>query len=171
MMVQFMPWVYSKNCWILQVRSILLQRKTLTAHSFGVRVAILLPWLLKNKWQDCFDDPEAEVFLVAVDGVDCQTWEKHDHPTMLFDKKLHSHKFKHAALKYEIARAIYLDHVVWVNGPFRWGKHNLTILCEGQEDNLGSLLEPIPESKFMVADRGYGIGSVEEMKKCIQKKG
>ena len=171
MMAQFMLWVYPKNRRILQVMFHPVGEKNTYGTQLWTWIARIAAMITeKIKWQDRFDDPDAEVFLVTVDGVDCRTWEKRDHPTMPFDKKLHSHKFKHASLKYEIAVAIYSDHIVWVNGPFRGGKHDLTILREGQEDNSGSLLERIPEGKFMITDRGYRTGSVEEMKKIAYKR-
>ena len=171
MMAQFLLWVYPKNCWILQIMFHPVGEKNTYGTQLWMWIGRIAAMITeKIKWQDRFDNPKAEVFLVTVDGINCWTWEKHDHPTMRFNKKLHSHKFKHASLKYEIAVAIYLDHIVWVNGPCRGGKHNLTILWERQEDNSGSLLECIPEGKFMVANRGYKTGNEEEMRKIAFKR-
>ena len=171
MMAQYMLWVYPKNRRILQVVFYPVGEKNTYGANLWAwirRIAAMITE--KIKWIDRFNDPDAEIFLVTVDGVDCRTWEKRDHPTMPFDKKLHSHKFKHAALKYEIAVAIYSDHIVWVNGPFRGGKHDLTILREGEEDTNESLLERIPQGKFMVADRGYRTGSEQELRKIAFKR-
>jgi hypothetical protein len=83
---------------------------------------------------------------------------------------MHSHKFAHAAWKYEIAVAIYSDHIVWVNGPFKGGKHDLTMLREGREDGSGSLLDKAVDGKWIVGDRGHKTSKEEEMEKIAYKR-
>lgn len=164
-------WAYPKNRRIIQVLFHPIGEKDTYGKNLWEwigRICALLP--TKIRWQDRFDDPEAEIFVVTVDGVDCRTHEKRDHPLFPFDKQRHSHKFAGAALKYEIAVAIYSNHIVWVNGPFKGGKHDLTILREGQGDGSGSLLDMIPQGKLLVTDRGYKTGKEDEMRKIAYKR-
>ena len=111
------------------------------------RIQALLPTKINflDHWEE---DDDAEIFIIGVDGTDCKTWER-QHPIFPVDRKQMSHKFQHAALKYEIGVAVFHDKIVWVNGPFPGGRHDLTIF---REDGL---LERMPPDKSMIADRGY----------------
>ena len=171
LIAQHLLWAYPKNRRLIQLMFYPIGEKDTYGTNLWKwvgRISALLP--TKIRWQDRFDDPDAEIFILSLDGVDCRTNEKRDHPLFPFDPQQHSHKYKHAALKYEIALAIYSDHIVWVNGPFKGSKHDLTILREGQEDGSGTLLERIPEGKLMTADRGYKTGRPEEMHKVAFKR-
>lgn len=64
-----------------------------------------------------------EKFTVTVDGTDFPIWEVRT-VNRTIDSKWYSHKFGGPGLRYEIALAIYSDHVVWVNGPFPCGSHS-----------------------------------------------
>lgn len=102
------------------------------------------------------DDPNCEIFIVGVDGTDCKTHER-QHPTFPVDPKQMSHKFKHAGLKYEIGVAIFENKIVWVNGPFPGGRHDMTIFREhGLKDRM-------PEGKMAVLDRGYRTSRKDEV--------
>jgi hypothetical protein len=61
---------------------------------------------LKNKkilWNpQKLNNPHGPIFICLVDGTDYHTWEQ-KHATLPQDHKQMSHKFKHGALKYEIA--------------------------------------------------------------------
>jgi hypothetical protein len=64
---------------------------------------------LKTKkivWDQSYDDPNSQIFIVTVDGTDLKCWEE-KHPTLLHNKYQFSHKFNHGAFKYEIAVDIY----------------------------------------------------------------
>lgn len=98
-------------------------------------------------WDDRLDNPEAEIFVVTVDGTDFRIWEP-KHPAFPMDKSYCSHKYKHAALRYEIAISIHTGKVVWINGPHRGGKSDLTIYREALQKRIRS-------GKLVVADRGY----------------
>ena len=119
------------------------------------RIADLLPSKIDflDHWEE---DEDSEVFIIGVDGTDCKTWER-PHANFPVDPKRMSHKFNHAALKYEIGVAIFHDKIVWVNGPFRGGKHDLTIF---REDGLK---ERMPQGKAMVGDRGYRTSKPDEV--------
>ena len=121
------------------------------------KMQALLPTKIKflDRWDD-EDDPHCELFIIGIDGTDCKTNER-QHETFPMDRQLMSHKFKHAAVKYEIGVAIYEDKIVWVNGPFRGGKHDLTIF---REDGLK---DRMPEGKMAVLDRGYKTSKPDEV--------
>jgi hypothetical protein len=121
------------------------------------KVQALLP--TKIKFLDRFDqpnNPDCETFIIGVDGTDCRTWEK-KHDIFPMDRQLYSQKFSHAALKYEIGVAIFEDKIVWVNGPFPGGRHDLTIF---REDGLK---ERMPDNKIAVLDRGYRSSKADEV--------
>ena len=78
-------------------------------------------------WPEAYyNDPDSPIYIVTVDGVDYRTWER-KHPTYSKDTKSMSHKFKHGALKYEVAVDVFLSKIVWTNGPFLGGVHDGTI--------------------------------------------
>jgi hypothetical protein len=93
------------------------------------------------------NDPDGPTFICSVDGTDFRIWEP-KHPTLPQDRSHMSHKFKHGAVKYEIAVCNYYSQVCWVSGPERGGKHDLTIFREG-------LKEKIADGKRLNVDRGY----------------
>ena len=82
------------------------------------------------------------IFFLTVDGTDFRIQEPTD-----FDRTWYSHKFKKAAVKYEVALAMD-GNIVWTNGPFRGSKNDMTIFREG-------LMAHIPEGKLVIADKGY----------------
>jgi hypothetical protein len=98
--------------------------------------------------------PHGPVFICSVDGTDYRTWEQ-KHPTLPQDRKQMSHKFKHGALKYEIAVCNYYSQICWVSGPHAGGKHDLTIFREG-------LKQKIVDGKRVNVDRGYRSSRADE---------
>ena len=120
------------------------------------KMAALLTTKIKflDRWND--EDDDVEVFILGIDGTDCKTHER-QHETFPMDRQLMSHKFNHAALKYEIGVAIFDDKICWVNGPFPGGRHDLTIF---REDGLK---DRMPEGKVGVADRGYRTSKPDEV--------
>lgn len=121
------------------------------------KMQALLPTKIKflDRWDD-MDNEHCEKFIMGVDGTDCMTWER-QHEVFPIDRQRASHKFKHAALKYEIGVAIYENRIVWVNGPFKGGRHDLTIF---REDGLK---DRMPEGKIAVLDRGYRTSKKDEV--------
>ena len=87
--------------------------------------------------------PANALCCVCVDGTDFKTQEPYP-----FNKTMMSHKFKGAALKYEVAISIYSGDIVWVYGPHRGAKHDLTIFRE----KLKTMLD---EGEMVEADQGY----------------
>ena len=111
----------------------------------------------KIVWDDTLDDPNTEVFVVSVDGVDCKMWER-KHATMPVDTEFFSRKFNHGAVKYELGISVFRPKLVWMSGPFRGGKHDLTMFREG------GLKAKIREGKMAIADRGYVSERADERK-------
>ena len=97
---------------------------------------------------DRYNDPESQIFIVTVDGVDFRCFENRRHATLPYNKGEYSKKFNHSALKYEIAIDCYTSKIVWLNGPFRGGEHDANIFNSVMQ-------EKIPKGKFAVADRVY----------------
>ena len=86
--------------------------------------------------------------LVSVDCTDCPIEEPHPFETN-WSKRWYSHKFKGAALRYEVAISIVGGDVVWVNGPFPPGLFNdVDIFKQG----LATFLE---RNERVEADGGY----------------
>jgi hypothetical protein len=108
----------------------------------------------KIVWGPHLDSRNTRIYVVTVDGTDFNMWEK-KHPTLPRNKQLCSHKFNHAALKYEIALSVYESKCVWISGPHIGGKHDLTIFREGLKDK-------IRPGKKAIADRGYDTNHVDE---------
>jgi hypothetical protein len=67
-----------------------------------------------------------------VDGVDCPIQEPYP-----FHKGIFSEKPNGPGYKYEVGVCIKTGAIVWVNGPFKAGKHDSTIFKEdGLKDAL-----------------------------------
>lgn len=170
-MAHYYLWNYPRSSKVLQVQFYPIGEHYTRGKPFWKwvgRIAALLP--TKIKWMPELDDPNGEIFIVSVDGVDCRTDERRDHAVFNINNKRCSHKFKHAALRYEVAVAIYDEKIVWVNGPFIAGKTDLQILRAGQKDGSGTLLDRIPAGKMLVADRGYQTSQPTEIGKMAFKR-
>lgn len=81
---------------------------------------------------------------VSVDGTDFRTIEYWP-----FDKGRCSHKFKSAALRYEVAIAIKTGWIVHVNGPFIAGKWTDKKIVQLR------LHQKLRDGEFYLADGGY----------------
>ena len=110
----------------------------------------------KIKWSGNLDAENTATFILSVDGVDFQVWEK-KHPQVNKDPAQCSKKFNKAALKYELGIAIFEPRLVWINGPFRGGKHDIAIFC-----SEGGLKEKVKPFKKVIADRGYQSNFADE---------
>lgn len=113
-------------------------------------------------WTSDLDAVNTAVRILSVDGVDFRTWERSDHPKFNIDTEDCSHKHNHAAAKYEIALHVFKPQCVWIQGPFRGGKHDLDIFREGK--NGQSLKGKVKPWKKVIADRGYRSKEVDEQK-------
>jgi len=96
------------------------------------------------------NDPNAPqpTFIATVDGVHCPINEP-SHGEWSKNPEHCSHKFGSSGLDYEIAINIFQNKVVWINGPFKAGKHtDIKVFRSG-------LKGMIPKGKLLVADLGY----------------
>ena len=87
--------------------------------------------------------PEDGLCSISVDGTDFKTQEPYP-----FNRKWMSHKNKGAGLKYEVAISIYSGDIVWIYGPHRGSKHDLSIFRE-------NLMNRLEEGEMVEADKGY----------------
>ena len=164
-LAHYMLWTYPRNARLIEIHFGPIAEKLTRGDPLWKwirKIESLLPE--KIKWLPRLDDPNCEAFIVTIDGVDCRTWESRRHPTFNIDRRLYSKKFAHAALKYEIAVAIFEDKIVWVNGPFRGGKHDLSIF---REDGL---MDKIQDGKMGITDRGYRTSVAAEADKLAFKR-
>jgi hypothetical protein len=148
-------WVYPKNAKTLGSRFGICD-KNASGENLWIwvrRIAILK--CKKIVWDDSYDDPSrGPLFIFTVDGMDYRVREK-KHPTLSLNTNECSHKFKHGAVKYEIAIDVYHSKVVWINGPFRGGESNNNIFGF-------ALKAKVQQGKKVIADRGYGNKSSAE---------
>lgn len=150
LMANYFLWTYPRNARLMEVHFGPIPEKDTRGEPFWKwikKIQAMLP--TKIHWLPRLDDPNCETFIVSIDGTDCRTNEPRNHPLFNIDKRMYSDKFHHAAWKYEIAVALYEDKIVWVNGPFKGGTHDLTMLREG------GLLNKIQPGKMGFTNRGY----------------
>jgi hypothetical protein len=151
-------WVYPKNAKTLGSRFGICDKNASGENiwKWVRRIAILK--CKKIVWDDSYDDPRSRLFIFTVDGTDFRVWEK-KHPTLSLNTGECSHKFRHGALKYEIACDVYHSKVVWINGPFRGG--------ESDKNIFGFALKAkIKHGKKAIADGVYGnktLGDYEKL--------
>jgi hypothetical protein len=105
-----------------------------------------------ERWNGDAEDVH-EIFLISVDGVHCRINEP-KHPTLSKNPGWYSHKFHSAAVDYEIAISIFTQQVVWISGPHRAAKHDITIFRNANEEE-GGLKGRIPPGKLVIGDNGY----------------
>jgi hypothetical protein len=149
-------WTYPKNSYLFASRFLICETYARGEHLWRWIKKIQALKAKKIVWDDSLNDQNTEIFCVSVDGTDFRIWEK-KHPTMPVDTGMCSVKFKHGAVKYELGISVFRPKLVWMNGPFRGGEHDLTIFrgvprLDGREDSLKAKIRP---GKMVIADRGY----------------
>jgi hypothetical protein len=102
----------------------------------------------KIVWIRELDDPNAECFVVTIDGTDFKTWEK-KHPTLNMDTGQYTKKHAHGGLKYQVVISMYHQRVVHIYGPCRGGLGDKTMLTDS------GVLGLIKKGKLAIVDRGY----------------
>jgi DDE superfamily endonuclease len=71
------------------------------------------------------------------------------HANQSKDPSYYSHKFKQSGLDYELGISVFDNALVWMNGPFKAGRHDMQIFrTEGLKDI-------IPVGKKVIGDNGY----------------
>ena len=68
---------------------------------------------------------------------------------MRYNKDFFSPKFKSGGLRYEVGVCIATGNIVWIHGPFRGGKNDISI------SQAGILRGPLEEGEMCEADNGY----------------
>lgn len=147
-------WTYPKNSSLLASRFGICERYARGEPVWKWIKKIAALKAKKIVWDDSLNDPNTEIFIVLVDGVDFRMWEK-KHPTLPIDRGYCSKKFNHCGAKYELCMSIFRPKCVWINGPFRCGKHDLTVFRDG-------LKAKMPPGKLVNADRGYITSRADE---------
>lgn len=89
--------------------------------------------------------------LVTVDGTHFLINNKRIQITKKLTKRWFSHKFNKAGVSYEIAVCIKTGDIVWINGPFPAGTHDLTIF----RYKLKDMLLPMEHAMGDRGHRGY----------------
>ena len=158
LVAHFFLWTYPKNSGLIVSRFRICEKYSRGKHLWLWLRRIAALTKLKVKWDPRLDSSETEIFVVTVDGTDFRVWERKN-PRFNQDKRQCSVKFNHAAAKYEVAINVFTSNVAWINGPFRGGEHDLTMMRKGE------LFDKIAEGKKAIADRGYQTGVPEERAK------
>eukprot|EP00804_Cyclotella_cryptica_P027219 CCRYP_020392-RA/>CCRYP_020392-RA protein AED:0.22 eAED:0.22 QI:0/-1/0/1/-1/1/1/0/118 len=99
------------------------------------------PFCYKISWDNRKSGNKGCPARLTVDGTDMpvQHW---------FDPKYLSHKFNSNGLKYELGVCIQTGNIVWINGPFRAGFHDIDICRQ-------ALIGALDEDEVAEADGGY----------------
>ena len=71
------------------------------------------------------------------------------HPTHSKNPRFYSHKFNQAGLDYELGISVYHNALVWMNGPFPAGDHDMNVFRDK------GLKDKIPAGKKAIGDNGY----------------
>ena len=159
LIANFELWIYPKNAELIMTRFDICETYSRGRHLWKWIHRIQALKALKIQWMDSFNDPNAEEFIITIDGTDCRIWEK-QHELFPVDRQLCSSKFNHAAFKYEIALAIRHNKIVWVNGPYKaGGMHDLTLF---REEGLKDMMLAT-ENKMAIVDRGYTTSKADEV--------
>ena len=165
MIANYQLWVYPRNARVIEMQFGPIPEKNTRGDPLWKwvrRLEALLP--SKIKWLDSLNDPNGAVFIISVDGTDCKTFERRDHPTLPYNPRMYSQKFNHGGYKYEIGVAVYENKIVWVSNASDAGRNDITIF---REDGL---LNRIPNGKMAVGDRGYETSIAAEMDRIAFKR-
>ena len=93
---------------------------------------IVWPEFWYNPDSGCLDEP---IFIFTVDGVHCRI-EEPTHADFSENTKFYSHKFKQAAVDYEVVISVHEQKCVFINGPFEAGKPDITIFRHSLKKKL-----------------------------------
>ena len=163
LMAHFFLWTYPKNAELTATRFKVCERLCRGEPIWRWVKKIQALKITTITWDPRLDSSDTEIFIMSVDGTDFRIWEP-KHPTLPIDTGYCSHKFKHAALKYEVAISVATGRCVWISGPHRGGKGDLTIMREG-------LMKKVKAGKLVIADRGYNTSMDGEMEKMATPNG
>lgn len=157
MTAHYFLWTYPKNANLVSSRFGVNDKYVQGKHLWTWIAKIAALRERKIAWDDRLDDPNTELFCISVDGKDFKCWER-KHPELPIDPGMMSEKFRKAGWKYEIALSIWEPKVVWLYGPHRGGKHDMTIFRERLKNKMSALA-----GKLVNADLGYRTSQPDEM--------
>jgi len=94
------------------------------------KVMVKIQYLKHKKvaWPD--DLGGEDVWILTVDGTHVWIYEP-GHPLFSQDSEFYSHKFNKAGINYELGICLASRKLVWMNGPFKAGKNDLTVFVGG----------------------------------------
>jgi hypothetical protein len=99
-------WAYPKNASLLG-STVGVSKRMVQGENLWKWVKVLAKLKeIKIVWPDDeYNNPNRQIYIISVDGVDFKVWEKSS-PEFNIDKAQYSHKFNHGALKYELASTL-----------------------------------------------------------------
>lgn len=121
------------------------------------KIAKLKPEIIV--WPERWDNPDSDcddetIFIITVDGVHCPI-EEPTHDTFSENTQFYSHKFKSAALDYEIGMSVFEDNCVWVAGPYPAGKNDISIFRHKLKQKILDSREASGVNHRAIGDKGY----------------
>jgi hypothetical protein len=157
MKAHYFLWTYEKNSHLLASRFNTCERycRGEPLWRWIKKIAALVAAKIGSP--DDFFSGEVAIHAVTQDGVDFKMWEK-KHPIYNMDPKQCSKKFNHGAVKYLIAISVFHAKVVFYDGPYRGGMHDLEMFRK----KLKGLLAQY--KKVAISDRGFRSSDVIENK-------
>jgi len=158
LMAHYFLWTYPKNRFTLASRFGVCDKRASGASlwTWVSQIAALKENVII--WPENFKDPNGPQFVLSVDCREVKVSEK-KHPTYNLDTSFASKKHGgHAGLKHELGVAIWSDQIVWVNGPFKPTRHDITVFREGLK---AKMLTEAP-GKFAICDKGYRTKEADE---------
>lgn len=99
-------------------------------------------------WENRLEGDTLDKCLVTVDGTHFRVYNKTLPNSKRYNKKWYSHKFKAAAVSYEVAVCCKTGDIVWICGPFPAAVPDISIF----RYKLKQLLLPF---EMIMADKGY----------------
>ena len=148
-MAHYFLWTYPKNADIFASRFRVCEKYARGTNLWKWIIRIQSLKARKIVWFDELDDPEGDVVILTVDGIDFRIWEI-KHPELNMDNRNCSHKHgKSCSVKYELGVALSNSKLVWINGPFRGSREDKRIFHED------GLREKMGDGKLAIADKAY----------------
>jgi hypothetical protein len=157
LMVHCFLWNYPKNAVSLGKRFGVGEKLASGQHLWHWVGKVAALRALKIVWPPELNDPNGEEFIITSDNTDVKISEK-KHPHCNLDRSFFSQKHNHGGLKCEVAAANFQDQIVWVNGPFKATRHDLTIF------RYNGLKAKMPPDKWVIADLALRSSREDEMK-------
>ncbi|KAL7564281.1 hypothetical protein ACA910_014344 [Epithemia clementina (nom. ined.)] len=143
----FFLYTYPKNARIIGAHFVQSEQTSKGSYVWDWVAKVAALKAIKIVWSEDLNSLLSAIFAVSVDGVDMKTWEK-KHPLFPVDRRTFSNKFNHGGVKCELGIRVWSGKLVWINGPFCCGAHDLTVFRHG-------LLNKLADGKMAITNRGY----------------